>query len=173
MTVEVDKIDRETVVSWLEVIGLSPRKQEAEDTNYLLVFDYPSGSNHSMQVMQPKGKPQVLGIASGTMMSPKHVKAFEKLPDGEKHEFQLGLRRTLNRTATDFRIEGSSSTEECPDRFQVSVTRYADGLTLDSFAQSIGAVYKTRLDAILFLQEHLEGRNLGGGGEFDFDRMGL
>lgn len=172
MDVEVAEVDRETIVGWLELMGHSPRDQDADGANFVLVFEYPSGSNHTMKIMQPAGKPEMVGVGTGVRFAPKHVKAFNKLPDGEKHEFQIGLRRTLNRTATDYRVEGTSSTDECPDGFEVSITRYGDGLTLDSFAQSVGAVYKTRLDAILFLQERLEGRDLDGG-DFDFERVGL
>jgi hypothetical protein len=47
------------------------------------------------------------------------------------------------------------------------------GLTLDSFAQALGAVFKTQLRAIWVIQQHLAPRSFGSGGRFDFKRLGL
>ncbi len=60
-----------------------------------------------------------------------------------------------------------------PKGFDVSVTRYSDGLTKDELNRSIGAVYKTWLAGVMIVQEKLGGGDLGPPGRFDFRRIGL
>jgi hypothetical protein len=61
-----------------------------------------------------------------------------------------------------------------PTRIQFQVVRYTDGLTLDSFAHSVGAVFKTELATMRLVEEHLggEGGDGGLGRRFDFKKLG-
>jgi hypothetical protein len=61
----------------------------------------------------------------------------------------------------------------CPTAFQLSIARFEDGLTLDSFAQSVGKVFKTELNAIWVFQEHFKPNNGGRGPRFDFKKFGF
>lgn len=164
---------RERVETWLTEMGNPPEEQADPQANWHLGFTYPAGSGHRMHAAQPKDKPDAVVIATKTTISPNHVEAFEALPDDEKRNFQFGFRRTLNRMETDYRVEGVNQPSDCPQSFQISAVRFADGLTKDSFARTVGAVYKTELDGIFFVQERLMDRGLNGGGRFNFERLGV
>jgi hypothetical protein len=110
---------------------------------------------------------------SGTEFSHEHRDAFDKLDDDGKDGFLWKFRHAINTHHADFEIEGANGILDCPTRFKISATRYEDGLTLDSFAQSLGSVLKTQLSAIWVIQEHLTPRSFGSGGRFDFKRLGL
>ena len=112
-------------------------------------------SSHVMHVAGVPGPAPSIAIASVTRVSDRHLQRFAALPDDEKRVFLFGLRHTLNHVEVDFELRGGGGLE-CPEAFQVSVRRFADGLTLDHFARSIGAVYKIELSAVWFIQETLD-----------------
>ena len=89
------------------------------------------------------------------------------MPDDEKRVFLFGLRHTLNNSEVDFELRGAGGLA-CPEAFQVSVRRFVDGLSLDAFARSLGAVYKTELSAIWFIQETLDADHPSPPVFFDF-----
>lgn len=163
---------KEEIEQWLRNIGCTPVEQDDPQTDWHLGIDYPAGQGHRMHVAKPKNRPAAL-IASVVSLSRDHVKAFEQLPDDEKRDFLYGLRKTLNQVAVDFQLNGVDGPLDLPESFQVSATRYRDGLTLDTFARSLGAVYKIELNTIWYIQENLTGNGFGSGGRFDFKRLGL
>lgn len=164
---------RELVESWLRELGCEPEANEHPQTAWDLKFEYPVGSGNEMHAAQPKGKDKAVLLACITPVHSRHVKAFEALADDEKRDFQIDLRRNLNRVEVDYQIHGSEGPLDCPESYQVSATRFRDGLSLDSFARSVGAIYKAKLDSVLFIQKRLEPRAEGNGGRFDFERMGF
>ena len=145
-----------TVASWLEALQCPFRPVEDEHVAWRYEVRYPLWRNdHIMHVAGVPGPVPSLAIASITRMSPRHLQRFSALADEEKRVFLFGLRHTLNTPEVDFELKGATGLE-CPEAFQVSVRRFADGLSLDSFARSIGAVYKAELSAIWFIQESLD-----------------
>jgi hypothetical protein len=125
-----------------------------------------------MHVVGPKACPTALVIATATDVSREHYQVFETLDDDGKAEFLWELRRTLNHTEVDFKLEGVSAVLDCPTLFQVSVTRFADGLNMDSFARSMSMVFHTELNATWLVQRYLGPREGGRGGRFDFRKAG-
>ena len=79
----------------------------------------------------------------------------------------------MNNNDADFQIDGAETLQDCPTRFQIQVVRYEDGKTLDSFARSLGAVYKTRLAGVWVVQEELGPRSFGAGGRFRLQATGI
>lgn len=166
---------RSRVEEWLRTIGCTPsERDDDDDTIWHIEFDYPVKSGNRMHVVSPKTNPQAIIIAVGTSVASQHLKAFEDLDEDGKDEFLWELRNTLNQPEVDFKFENANGRFDCPSQFQVSVTRYEDGLaTLDAFAQCIGAAYKTYLKAIWVFQRHLSNGGRGPSGRFDFERLGF
>jgi hypothetical protein len=164
----------EQAIEWLEAMGLSPEPSPQPGTNWHVSVRYPPNeTGQDLHVLQAEGASNLLTIITGTEFSPPHVKAFGKLPDGQKRRFQLEFRRVLTRIETDSQIAGSEGPLDCPEGFQISRTRYEDGLSLHSFAHSVGAVHKAKLDAILFINQELGDGMAGPEQRFDFERLGI
>lgn len=163
---------RSKVEQWLRVIGSTPVEITDPAAEWHLQADYPSHSPHITHIVSPKGVGAAIVIACGVSVSSEHREAFNELDDEAKADFAWELRRTLNVIDVDFQLDGIEKEEDCPSRFQISITRYEDGLTLDSFAWSLGAVYKTELNAILLIRRLLGPKGFGGGSRFDFKRLG-
>lgn len=145
------------VEEWLAAMGCEPVERDDPTTRWHLAFEYPMGSGHRMLVAGIRGPAEALVVASVVSISPQHLEAFEELNIDERRSFVFGLRHSLNSLETEFQLNGMESPLTCPSSFQVSARRFPDGLSLDSFARSVGAVYKTELAGIWHIQEWLGG----------------
>jgi hypothetical protein len=164
---------KEKVQGWLQQIGCTPVVQADPQAEWHFAVHYPAQTPHVLSVLSPKGQPGRVLVACGTEVSHEHREAFDKLDDDGKDTFLWQFRHAVNVPEADFVLDGADGMLDCPSRFQISATRYEDGLTLDSFAQTLGAVFKIKLRAIWVVQEHLAPRSFGSGGRFDFKRLGL
>ena len=157
---------------WLRERGFTPVIIDEPSSTWHVRIDYPMRTQNTMHVFVPKQESDALGIAMGAEVSAEHVTSFEKLDEEAKEEFNWELRNRLLTPEVDFHIDGVTSGRECPTRFQVMSTRYADGLTKDSLTFTQGAVYKTWLEGIWYIQRQLGPSAPGTGGRFDFRRLG-
>jgi hypothetical protein len=126
-----------------------------------------------VHIVIPANQPDQVVVASGSEVAHEHREAFDKLDDEGKESFLWEFRFAINTVHADFALDGVKGALDCPSRFQISAPRYEDGLTKDSFAQTIGAVTKTELAAVWTFQRYLAPRSFGPGGRFDFKRIGL
>ncbi len=167
-------VEKDRIEEWLKLIGCTPKPIQDAQAVWHLEFCYPSKTQppHTMHVVSPAANPAAAVIASVTALAPEHLEGFSNLDDDAKSEFLWKLRHTLNRRDVDFRADGATGPLDCPKQFQISLTRYTDGLTLDSFARSLGAVYKTELGVVWLIQEHLGNSSPGPGQRFDFKKLG-
>ncbi len=152
-------IEKEEVVEWLKLIGSTPTdvNNVGEDSEWHIEFDYPTKSPQRMHIVCPEQKPHQIIIANGLNISPNHIRAFDEMPSNEKREFLFRLKYELSNSDYDFKVEGAKSELDCPTVIQFSKVKFGDGLTLDSFAESIGVVFKAKVKSIflinLILQE--------------------
>ena len=161
---------RETVEAWLEALGCEHESVEDKQTVWHLAFKYPSGRDHLMHVAELKGPYPSITVGSVVAISEQHLQRFAGLANDDKRAFLFGLRRELNHIDIDFELRGISGGLECPASFQVSARRFAEGLTLDEFARTVGGVYKSELGAIWYIQEILEEPSVGPAIKLDFER---
>lgn len=170
----MEGVQKETVADWVRAIGSTPTDVNDPATNWRMEFDYPSRSAHRLHVLQPEGMPHQVLVLTGINVSHDHLEAFGELPEEDQKEFALNLRRVMNRPEVDFVLEGNAGPGDCPRIIQLSKARYSDGLSLDSFADTVGQVFKAELHTIWYFEDRFgEHRNGNGGGRFDFKRAGL
>jgi hypothetical protein len=124
--------------------------------------EYPVGTSHVMHIGCPSDQTESVIIASVLTVTPAQLEAFRQFTDEAKENLVWTLRYRLISVECDFRFEGLEGPLDCPRRIVTSVVRYADGLTLDSFARSLGAVYKNELLATWTLFRHLSARDTIG-----------
>jgi hypothetical protein len=165
--------EKDQIAEWLRAIGSTPTETADPHSAWRWEVDYPTKSSHRMVVANPVGAPAATVIATGLTVAPEHLRVFANLEDEEKQSFLLDLRQKANSVDVDFQFFGVTNPLDCPSKIQLSVTRYPDGLTLDSFARSIGAVFKTELSVAWLVQQRLGGEDEPGTGrKFDFKRLG-
>lgn len=150
---------RGRVEAWLVDMGTTPQERPDPNSHWHIAFEYPLGTRNFMLAASPLAGGASVVVASVVRLAPNHLKRFEELADADKRAFLFGLRRALNRPDADFRLNDMDGPLACPRSFQVSSRRFADGLTLDAFARTVGGVFKTQLEGIWYIQEHLEERS--------------
>jgi hypothetical protein len=166
---------QDQIEAWLRLLGCTPTATTDPQAKWNLSFDYPARSQHRMGVANPVAIPSAAVIAAGVILTPQHLQKFSSFDDDEKESFLWSLLQKANSPETDFQFFDVNERLDCPTRIQFSVVRYADGLTLDSFAHSVGAVFKIELATMWLVEEHLGGGGTDGGTgrRFDFKKLGL
>lgn len=165
----------ESVKKWLEALGCEHRAVEDPQMQWHYEVRYPVGrpDNHTMHVAGLPGPAASLIVASRIGIVEHHRKAVEGLPADERRAFIYGLRDALHRGDVDFELHPPAPGAACPEGFQVSMRRFADGLNCDEFARTMGGVYKAELSGIWFIQEALEQDSLQPSVVFDFERSNM
>ena len=158
---------------WLERLGSTPVEMDDAQTDWHLRFDYPAKSPAIMHAAQPKGQSDMVVLVSALDVGHEHLKFFEELDEDSQQTFLFDLKETLTCDSHDFKFEGVEKELDCPKKILIQCTRYEDGLSLDSFARSVGAVFKGFLRAVLVTRRHLRGNGPGNADRFDFRRIGI
>lgn len=154
---------RANVQKWLRAMGSEAVPVDDPSAFWHYVFNNPAGGS-PLDVMAPREQADSLVIFARVGVERAQLDAFARLPDAHKAEFIYLLRRTLNTVDVDFQMEGVTAALDCPTAIVVSTVRYEDGLNLDSFSRSVGAVFKTVLNALWTVELYLvHGVSLGGG----------
>lgn len=80
-------------------------KEKANDPNaeFHYVVQYPEGN--MMDVLQPKGKTDVIIIGCATQVAPEHVSLISTASDDVKKNFILDVKLNLNKFGVDFNLD--------------------------------------------------------------------
>jgi hypothetical protein len=165
---------KQQVERWLAAMGIqAPTTISDPMALWHVQINYPPNSGHIMHVVCPKTMPEAVVIASKLTLGADLIDNFRALDPDAQDEFLWELRKTLNTPRVDFRLEGADGPMDCPTAIETSSVRYFDGVTLDSFARTVGCVFKTEVAANWVIFRHLGPKGYGSGDRFDFKRLGL
>jgi hypothetical protein len=154
MLTKADLADPTIIEGWVRDLALTPTRREDPSNNWRLQFQTGGANAFTISCVNPKPLPRAIMLICGIVPAAENVTAFNALSQAQKREFWERLRDTLNRESIEFQIEGTP-VEECPKIIRVTVVRFDDGLSLDSFAHSLSVVCKASLDAATHLNERL------------------
>lgn len=164
---QIEKITNKQVENWIREFGSTPTIIDDANTEWHYEFDYPVKTQHRTHILQPKGSNTQIVVLAGLRISEDHQEQFSQLSSDEQKEFILKLQGLMTTPEVDFKMEGKSSGISSPQNITFSKVRFSDGLTLDSVYQSVGQVFKAKLQAIYFFNLHLSDLN-SSGGDFKF-----
>lgn len=164
---------KETVERWLTAMGVTTTTINDPQALWHLQFNYPTGSPHIMHAVCPKQTPEAVVVLSSITVGDDFLQNFETLDPDAKDEFLWKLRETLNTPRVDFQMNGATGPQDCPKNVVTSSVRYFEGVTLDSFARTVGCVFKTELSALWVMHRYLAPKSYGNGDRFDFKRLGM
>jgi hypothetical protein len=145
-TTGTDRISIENVESWVQAMGCKSSRTVTPETNWVLEVEYPISSTHRINIINTKLQPLAIGIVTGVGLAQEFTDAFVKLSSDGKKEFRWELVKALSSDDVEFNLKETQ--EGHPQGFEIMATRYWDGLSLDAFARSMFAVYKTEIVAI-------------------------
>jgi len=135
------------VQKWLSDEGLFRQKVPDENANFHFVINYPEG--HILDVIQPKGKEDMVLIACATNVSPEHQTEIRKLKPEKKDEFIWELRFLLNSQFVDFQLQHP---ENILQSFLITDEIFEDGLSKDRLISSVKTIFRAKLHGIWKIQ---------------------
>jgi hypothetical protein len=141
----MDKIQK-----WLADEGMFREIVQDDTANFHYSIDYPPNSNNRMDIIQPKGKNDMIVIASGTTVSPVHLQKIKGLSNKKREAFLWGFKFLLNNLPVDITLQ---QPEGILQRFAITDTIFIDGLTKDRLMRTIRCVFKAKIQGIWKIQE--------------------
>ncbi len=138
-----DKIKR-----WLSEEGLLGQIVDDENANFHFIVNYPE--DHVIDVIQPKGKRDLVLVACATSVSPEHLSKIRELSESKREEFLWQVRFSLNKFLVDFQLEHPRNILES---YLVTDEIYNDALSKDRLISTIKRVFKAKLHVLWLIQK--------------------
>lgn len=157
----VRKID-DKVQKWLSDMGIFRKKVPDDNTNFHFIINYPE--ENVMDVIQPKGNPDLVVIGCATNVSPEHLSEIRMLSDSKKEEFIWDLRYMLNSKDVDFQLSHPNNVLE---NFVITSEIYEDGLTKDRLISTIKTIFRAKIQCVWKIQQKFGVGNEGKGSASD------
>lgn len=136
------------VQKWLSDVGVFRQKVPDENTNFHFVINYPE--DNVMDVIQPKGNPDLVVIGCATNVSPEHLTEMSRLTPEKKEEFMWDFRFLLNAQGVDFQL---NHPDDVLQGFVVTTEIFEDGLNKDRLISSVKKVFRAKLQGVWRIQQ--------------------
>ena len=157
----VKKLD-DKVQKWLSDVGIFRNKMPDDNTNFHFIINYPE--ENVMDVIQPKGNPDLVVIGCATNVSPEHSSEMRALSDSKRNDFIWDFRYMLNGNGVDFQLSHPGNVLES---FLITAEIYEDGLTKDRLISTIKQVFRAKIQCVWKIQQEFGMGNEGRGSVSD------
>jgi len=136
------------IKQWLIEEDLLGQIVDDENANFHFIVNYPE--DHVIDVIQPKGKEDLILIACATSVGPEHLSKIRELSESKREEFLWQVRFSLNKFLVDFQLEHPRNILES---YLVTDEIYNDALTKDRLISTIKKVFKAKLHVLWLIQK--------------------
>lgn len=136
------------VQKWLSDEGLFRQKVPDDNANFHYMISYPEG--HILDVLQPKGKNDMVLIACATNVSPEHQTEIRLLDLEKREKFLWKFRFLLNNHSVDFQLQHP---ENVLQAFLITDEIYDDGLSKDRLISTIKRIFRAKLQGLWKIQK--------------------
>ena len=135
------------VQKWLSDEGLFRQKAPDDNANFHFIINYPEG--HVLDILQPKGKNDMVLIACATNVSPEHQTEIRKINAEKREKFMWEFRFLLNDQFVDFQLQHP---ENILQSFLITDEIFEDGLNKDRLISSVKKIFRAKLQGIWKIQ---------------------
>ncbi|OPY34650.1 MAG: hypothetical protein A4E32_00124 [Methanomassiliicoccales archaeon PtaU1.Bin124] len=125
----------ETVKGWMVESGFYQDRIEDEAANFHLLAEYPERSGSTIDIINPKNRPDMILLVGSIEISPEHREGLRSLPPAKRREFLDNLMEKLIFQPVGF-IANPSMDE--PQNIQLVRELYREGITKQSFVEGLG-----------------------------------
>ncbi|MGB9936293.1 MAG: DUF2299 domain-containing protein [Methanobacterium sp.] len=136
------------IQKWLSDEGFFRQKVPDDNANFHFVINYPE--EHILDVLQPKGKDDMILIACATNVSPEHQTEIRNLSNEKREEFMWDFRFLLNNHFVDFQLHHP---ENILQSFLITDEIYEDGLSKDRLISTVKKIFRAKLQGIWKIQK--------------------
>ncbi len=142
----------EKLQKWLSDEALFRKKIPDDKANFHFTIVYPENSNNTMDIVQPKGKDDLVIVGCGTSVHPEYISKIKKLSIEDREKFLWEFRFLLNNPFVDFSLQHPDNILQA---YLITDTIFEDGLSKDRLISSIKNVFKIKLLGIWKIQMEL------------------
>jgi hypothetical protein len=154
MLTKADLAEPTIIEGWVRDLALTPSRRDDATNNWHVQFQTGGINAFTISCVNPKALPRAIMLVCGMVAAPENITAFATLTAAQKKVFWERLRDILKRESVEYQIDGALI-DECPKTIRVTAIRFDDGLSLDSFAQSLALVCRASSDAVAHFNESL------------------
>ena len=135
------------VQKWFSDEGLFRQKIPDDNASFHFIINYPEG--HVLDIIQPKGKNDMVLIACATNVSPEHQDEIKKLNQEKREIFMWEFRFLLNNQFIDFQLQHP---ENVLQSFLITDEIFEDGLSKDKLISTVKKIFRAKLQGIWKIQ---------------------
>jgi len=136
------------IKQWLSEEGILGQIVDDENANFHFIVKYPE--DHVIDIIQPRGRKDLVLVVCATSVSPEHLSKIRELSESKKEEFLWQIRFSLNKFLVDFQLEHPGNVLES---YLVTDEIYSDALTKDRLISTIKKVFKAKLHVLWLIQK--------------------
>ncbi|MDR3223705.1 MAG: DUF2299 family protein [Methanobrevibacter sp.] len=144
----IKMINEKEIQDWLVEEGFFKEKIHDEQSIFHFIVNYPD--NNIIDLIQPKGKGDMIVIGCATNISPEHLDIIMKSSMDKKVELIWNFKYTVNQFLLDFQIQHPDNILQM---FVISSTIYEDGLTKHNLISEIKKIFKAKLQCLLQMEK--------------------
>ncbi len=138
------------ITAWLTQEGLFKERVQDEKLSFHLACEYPAHSGRHVNVIQPKGREDVVIVFSRIRLADSHKKALQGLHPKARERFMWDMRYALLFRESSFEMEPPGE-----DLESIRFTReiFYDGLTKNKLMEALRENLKCELFVVWKFQE--------------------
>jgi hypothetical protein len=141
-------ISGDEIQKWLSDEGLF--RQKIVDEGVIFHFGIETAPQNLLEVIQPKGKDDLVVIASKVTVSPEHLNKLTALNRKKRENFLWNFKLALNQMSIDFMLIHPDNVLR---EFTITHTIYQDSMTKDRLIETIKRVSRAKLQGIWLIQQ--------------------
>jgi hypothetical protein len=141
-------ISSDEVQKWLADEGLFRHK--VIDEGAIFHFGIEIAPQNPLEIVQPKGKDDMIVIITRVNVSPEHLTKIMALNKKKRERFFWNFMLSLNQMSIDFALNHPDGILQ---DFTISHTIYQDGFSKDRLLETIKKVSRAKLQGIWLIQQ--------------------
>lgn len=138
------------IIGWLSQESLFKERVSDENLFYHLAVEFPARSKRHVNIIQPKGRDDVVIVFSRIKLADMHKKALQAMPQNARERLLWDMRYVLLFQESSFEME-PPGVELDSIRFSREI--YYDGLTKDKLMEALRENLKCELFVVWKFQE--------------------
>lgn len=144
----MQNVTKNDIKKWLEDEGLFKNEAADDSAEFHYVVEY---NNNAFDIIQPKGKDDLVLIVCGTQVSPEHIKMMEEASESRREEFLYHVRFKINELEADFQMDVSP--DYILNQFIIQDGYYEDALTKNNLIRAIKHVFRTKMSVVWLMEK--------------------
>lgn len=139
---------KDDIYKWLVEENLFKQELMDNNANFHFTIEYPE--KNIMDVIQPKGKNDIIVIGCATKVAPEHLQLMQQESDDVREEFLWDVKFSLNNFLLNFDIKTDYN---LLTQFIITDDLYADSISKHNLIKTIQKLFKAKLNCVWLIEK--------------------